>query len=175
MKSFLFAFLLLSFIACHRREQEPAFNEEEAKEHMINANRILVEQEAQVIREFISRHGWSMKETGTGLHIEVVRKGTGPLPVQKDTVRIAYRLFLLDGTLCYEADSLHPLSFILGTGSQTRGLEEGLQLLTVGSEARLVLPAHLAYGPMGDGRKIPGNSALYYELTVLKNAGPHQQ
>jgi FKBP-type peptidyl-prolyl cis-trans isomerase len=168
MKAFLFLLMLFACSACRHREQEPVFNEEEAREHMINANRILVEQESAAIREFISRHGWSMKETGTGLRVEVYAGGTGSRPTLRDTVSIAYRLFLLDGTFCYEADSLHPLRFILGTGSQPRGLEEGVMLLAPGGSERLVIPAHLAFGPAGDGEKIPGNSALFAEVTLLQ-------
>ena len=37
-----------------------------------------------------------------------------------------------------------------------------------GDKARFVIPSHLAYGMQGDGNKIPGNSPLYYDVTLLK-------
>jgi FKBP-type peptidyl-prolyl cis-trans isomerase len=76
-------------------------------------------------------------------------------------------VWLLDGTFCYEQDSLHPVTFMPGKGQQPRGLEEGLLMMQVGSRARLVLPAHLAFGTAGDGRKIPGNAALYYDVQLF--------
>jgi FKBP-type peptidyl-prolyl cis-trans isomerase len=109
-----------------------------------------------------------MQSTGTGLRIEVYEKGTGRQSALKDTVSIAYKVFLLDGTLCYSADETHRLRFILGTGQQTSGLEEGLQLMQQGAKARMVVPKHLAYGMAGDENKIPAGSALYYEVTLLK-------
>jgi len=79
----------------------------------------------------------------------------------------AYRVWLLNGTLCYETDSLHPVTFLPGKGQQPRGLEEGLAMLKEDGRARLVLPAHLAFGTAGDGKKIPGNAALYYDVHLL--------
>ena len=156
--------------ACHPADPKPPINEQEAREHMINANRILVQQEAEAISDFIVRHGWTMEETGSGLHYEVYRQGHGLRPLPGEPLTAAYAVYRLDGTFCYEVDSAHPLTFIPGKGQQPRGLEEGLALMTAGSRARLVLPAHLAFGTAGDGNKIPGNTALYYDVLLLEPA-----
>jgi len=42
---------------------------------------------------------------------------------------ISYKAFLLDGTLCYESDEVHPLNQVVGSGQQINRLEEGLMLM----------------------------------------------
>ena len=160
--------LLFVCVSCHRPEQAPPVDEEAAREHMIGANRILVQQEAEDIRDFIVRHGWTMQKTGTGLHYEIFQEGRGRMPVAGAPLTISYTVYLLDGTFCYATDSLRPMTFLPGKGQQPRGLEEALERMREGSRSRLVLPAHLAYGTAGDGNKIPGNSALYYDVQLIK-------
>jgi FKBP-type peptidyl-prolyl cis-trans isomerase len=155
-------------ISCNSNREEKKLSDAEIKDRMANVNKIIVKDEAKDIDEFVSRHQWKMQSTGTGLRIEVYENGTGKKPTLKDTVSIAYKVYLLDGTLCYSADETHRLRFILGTGQQTSGLEEGLQLMQQGAKARMVVPSHLAYGMTGDENKIPAGNALYYEVTLLK-------
>src|SRR5436190_15758454 len=111
MKNIVFLLCSLLFFSCQQKKQEQPLNEEEVKEHMISANQILVHKEAEDIRDFIKRHGWKMQESGTGLHYEIYKAGNGALPKANSTVSVAYTLYLLDGTFCYQADSLKPLTF----------------------------------------------------------------
>jgi len=168
MKVAVFLFGIILLVACRSNQQPPAMNEEEVKQHMMQANRILVSREAEDIREFITRHGWHMQQSGSGLHYEVYRKGSGPKAEPGSIVSVSYSLHLLDGTFCYEAALNKPLTFMLGKSEQPRGLEEGILQMQVGSEARLIVPAHLGYGAIGDDNKIPGNSALVYQVTLVK-------
>ena len=159
--------LLLTASSCHHETEEKKLSDEEIKQRMANVNKIIVHDESKDIDEFISRHQWKMQSTGTGLRYDIYEKGSGRMPIANDTVRIAYSLYLTDGTLCYSADERKPLRFVLGKGAQISGLEEGLQLMHEGDKARLVIPSHLAYGIQGDGDKIPAGSALYYDVKLL--------
>jgi FKBP-type peptidyl-prolyl cis-trans isomerase len=87
--------------------------------------------------------------------------------VLKDEAEIKYRVFLLDGTLCYSSDSAGPVKLRLGVGEQVSGLEEGLMLMVPGDKAHLILPAHLGYGMAGDQVKIPPASALYFDVELV--------
>jgi len=163
--------LLVTFVffSCQQKSQEqPVMSEEEVKEHMMNANQILVHREAEDIGDFIRRHGWNMQVSGTGLRYELYKEGKGARPAKNSIVSLAYSLYLLDGTFCYRTDSIKPLRFMLGKAQQPHGLEEGVAMMKEGGKARLVVPAHLGYGATGDEQKIPGNSALVYDLTLLK-------
>jgi FKBP-type peptidyl-prolyl cis-trans isomerase FkpA len=160
--------LLFFFLASCRNEQQPHVTSEDSlKEHLINANKIMVGDESKEIEEFISRHGWKMTSTGTGLRYEIYEQGKGKKAGEKKELTISFSVYLLDGTLCYPADE-KPLTIILGQGEQTRGLEEGIMLMREGDKARLVVPAHLAFGLQGDEKKIPGKNALYYDVVLLK-------
>jgi FKBP-type peptidyl-prolyl cis-trans isomerase len=168
MKIILVLLGSLFFISCQQKKQEQPLNEEEVKEHMIHANQILIHKESEDIRDFIKRHGWNMQESGTGLRYEIYQEGKGDRPAQNSLVSVAYSLYLLDGTFCYQADSLKPLTFMLGKAQQPRGLEEGIGMMKEGGKARLVIPAHLGFGLAGDENKIPGGSVLVYEVTLVK-------
>ena len=153
---------------CKRKYPETAPSGEIKKERMLDMNRSAVHDEAKSIEDFIAHHGWTMKMTGTGLHYEIYQQGSGQKADANHIISIAYRVFLLDGTLCYEADETHPLKLLLGRGQQINGLEEGLMLMNEGSRARLVIPNHLAYGLTGDQEKVPPASALYYDVHLIK-------
>lgn len=164
--------LLSGFISCNRNYPEeqkgPAIN----KEQLLNANKAVVHDEAKVIEEFITRHGWKMQVTGTGLRYEIYKNGKGAFANGSTLLTISYKAYLLDGTLCYEADTSNPLRLIIGKGQQINGLEEGLMMMNEGAHARFVIPNHLAYGITGDQDKIPPASALYYDVQLLKTETP---
>jgi FKBP-type peptidyl-prolyl cis-trans isomerase len=42
-----------------------------------------------------------------------------------------------------------------------------MPLVRVGDELRVILPSHLAFGFTGDGKKIPGDSPVLYEIKVV--------
>jgi FKBP-type peptidyl-prolyl cis-trans isomerase len=98
----------------------------------------------------------------------ILRKsGNGTRPLREQTVSIHMSLDLLDGTHCYDSDSLGAIIFTIGKGEVSRGLEEGVQLMEVNDEALFILPAHLGFGLTGDGGKVPPNRALKYRVKLL--------
>jgi FKBP-type peptidyl-prolyl cis-trans isomerase FkpA len=161
-------FTVYCLSSCRHEQQQQVSSEDSLKEHLINANKIMVKDESKEIEDFISRHQWKMTSTGTGLRYEIYSHGSGKKAEVKKEVTVAFSVYLLDGTLCYPADEKKPLTIIPGQGEQTRGLEEGIMLMHEGDKARLVVPSHLAFGIQGDGNKIPGRNALYYDVTLLK-------
>ncbi|MBL7947420.1 MAG: FKBP-type peptidyl-prolyl cis-trans isomerase [Bacteroidia bacterium] len=163
----ILAGVLAGLMAC-RQEQHRQPAEAELKKRMENVNRILVEDESKTITDFITRHQFRMKDTGTGLRYEVIREGTGPVPGPKAEVTIVYSLYTLDGTQVYPADTLHPHVFRLGAAQHLKGVEEAVQLVKEGSRVRLVLPSHLAFGMLGDQDKIPGATPVYLDLELKK-------
>ena len=104
--------------------------------------------------------------TDSGLQYKVLAKGDGPKPKQDDRVSVHYSGTLLDGT---EFDSSYkrekPATFQVN--GVIRGWTEALQLMNVGSKYRLFIPADLAYGQRGAGRKIGPNSMLIFDVELL--------
>ena len=162
-------FILLSFASCHHeQQQQQQVSPDSLKEHLINANKISLANESKEIDDFISRHEWKMTQTGTGLRYEIYQHGKGKQAENEKQVTFAFSLYLTDGTLCYSADEKKPLTIVPGHAEQTHGLEEGILLMHEGDKVRLVVPAHLGYGMLGDDNKIPRKSILYYDVTLLK-------
>src|ERR1043165_649511 len=72
-------------ISCHRNypKEENKIPDPKVNEHLMNANKIIVQDESKDIDEFIKRHQWKMNTSGTGLRMEVYEEGTGKQPELK--------------------------------------------------------------------------------------------
>ena len=77
-----------------------------------------------------------------------------------------YECFLLDGTLCYSSTEQGPKDIVIGRADIEPGMNEGLKLLRRGAEAIFILPPFLAYGLVGDGKKIPPRSTIVYNVSI---------
>lgn len=167
-KRFVFyAFSLLSILSCTGRNEAPK-KEANYHETLIKVNKYLVGQDADMIRKYIKRRDWQMKSTETGLWYMIYEKGNGVHAITNKIATIKYKVYLLDGTLCYTSEKLGPKKFTLGKGGIERGLEEGLLLMHVGDKARFILPPHLAQGLTGDGNKIPPRSIILYDVELIQ-------
>ena len=104
--------------------------------------------------------------TDSGLQIETIKEGTGPMPTAAQTVKVHYTGKLIDGTTFDSSvDRGQPISFPLS--GVIRGWTEGLQLMKVGGKSRLVIPGDLAYGPQGSPPTIPPNATLVFDVELL--------
>jgi FKBP-type peptidyl-prolyl cis-trans isomerase FklB len=111
--------------------------------------------------------------TASGLQYTIITPGTGPKPKSTDMVTVHYRGTTIDGK---EFDSSYkrgqPATFPV-TGV-IPGWTEALQLLNVGTKAKLVVPASLAYGERGAGPDIGPNATLIFEIELVSiNANPN--
>ena len=103
--------------------------------------------------------------TESGLQYEVLREGDGPRPTADQEVRIHYRGTLIDGKEFDASYGGEPAVFPVG--QVIPGFSEALQLMTVGSHYRVVIPGNLAYGPAGAGNDIGPNATLIFEIELL--------
>ena len=105
--------------------------------------------------------------TPSGLRYMLMKAGKGPLAKTGQNAKVAYKIFLLDGTLCYSAEKDSAKEFLIGRDYVESGIHEGIQLMHVGDKMRFVLPSHLAHGLTGDQTKIPPLSSVIYEVELL--------
>merc|ERR1719192_1719071 len=87
-----------------------------------------------------------------------------------DTMHMHYTGTLLaDGSKFDSSlDRGKPFTFPLGAGRVIKGWDQGLLGMCEGEKRKLVIPAHLGYGARGSPPKIPADSALVFEVELLK-------
>jgi len=103
----------------------------------------------------------------SGLLIKVIESGDGATPTAQDSVTVHYRGTLIDGTVFDSSyDRGQPATFPVNR--VIAGWVEALQLMTVGSKWELYIPSDLAYGRGGAGADIGPDSALVFEVELLK-------
>lgn len=129
-------------------------------------NRQLQIKDRERIIRYIERKGLDMKETGTGLWVSATAADTGRIS-DGSRVKLEYTCCLLDGTVIYSSEEDGMLSFETGRSDVPAGLNEGVKLLAEGSEATLILPSYMAYGLLGDDKKVPSRAVLVYEIRVV--------
>ncbi len=113
--------------------------------------------------EFEKEEG--VQKTDSGLLYKVLTPAEGEKPTETDTVEVHYTGTLIDGTKfdsSYDRNqtATFPLDRVIP------GWTEGVQLMTVGSKYKFVIPPELAYGDQ-DAQAIPANSTLIFEVELI--------
>jgi FKBP-type peptidyl-prolyl cis-trans isomerase FkpA len=110
----------------------------------------------------------SANTTPSGLIIEDVTIGDGPLASAGQRVTVHYTGWLEDGEKFDSSkDRDEPFDFSLGGGRVIKGWDEGVQGMKVGGTRKLTIPPALGYGARGAGGVIPPNATLVFEVELL--------
>lgn len=145
-----------------------AYQQEMQMKQMAELAAIAAENSAKA-EAFLKENGAKegVKILPSGLQYRVVADGSGAVPTAESTVEVHYKGTLADGT---EFDSSYkrgePASFQVG--GVIPGWTEALQLMKEGAKWELAIPPALAYGERGIPNVIPPNSALFFEVELLK-------
>ena len=59
-------------------------------------------------------------------------------------------------------------SFKIGQGGVEKGLEIGILKMREGDKAKFIMPPNLAWGLIGDEKKIPARSIIIYDVELIK-------
>jgi len=142
------------------------------REDIIQVNKPAVVMENDEINAYIKAHNYSMQTTGTGLRYLFIKENAKEKKVENgNRIRVKYKVSLLDGTICYTSDKKGPKEFTVGAvrvGEEVEsGIHQGVQLMHLHDKAIFILPAHLAFGLIGDRDKIPPKVAVVYEVEVI--------
>ena len=107
------------------------------------------------------------------LTYEDIVVGDGRRAIWGGTASIKYVGKLTNGAIFDEGKFDYKLGdqgiikgFNLGVGGG-----EGIEAMRVGGKRTIVVPPELGYGVNGDGRKIPPNSTIIFEIELLKMEG----
>ena len=103
----------------------------------------------------------------SGLQYEVITQGTGKKPTLGSSVTTHYHGTLINGTV-FDSSYQRGQPATFPVNGVIAGWTEALQLMPEGSKYRLYIPSDLAYGKRGAGRDIPGDTALIFDVELLK-------
>ena len=103
----------------------------------------------------------------SGLQYEVLAEGKGRRPSATDRVQCHYHGTLIDGTV-FDSSVQRGTPAVFGVNQVIPGWVEALQLMPEGSRWKLYIPSELAYGKRGAGGSIAPNSALVFEVELIK-------
>jgi FKBP-type peptidyl-prolyl cis-trans isomerase len=105
--------------------------------------------------------------TPSGLQYQILKATEGEKPAVTDIVKVHYIGTLPDGTVFDSSvERGEPVEFQLN--GVIKGWTEGVQLMSVGSKYKFVIPYDLAYGEQGaGGGKIPPFATLIFEVELL--------
>jgi FKBP-type peptidyl-prolyl cis-trans isomerase FkpA len=161
----LVIFLLL-FVSCRNDQPSEKAVVKPGKQEMADLNRYLVQKDREIIENYIERKNLTMTESKTGLWYYVKNEGIGEYLKDGDRIIMNYECSLLDGAVCYSSSDPGPKAIVLGKTDIEPGMNEGLRLLKPGAEAIFILPPFLAYGLVGDGKKIPPRTIIVYNVSI---------
>lgn len=106
--------------------------------------------------------------TKSGVHVHVIKKGTGASPKQGQIVTVHYTGWLTDSTKFDSSrDRGKPFTYQFGVGQVIQGWDDGVATMRVGGISRFIIPPELGYGRQGVGESIPPNSTLVFEVELL--------
>jgi FKBP-type peptidyl-prolyl cis-trans isomerase len=111
-----------------------------------------------------------IKKMDAGILMETVAAGTGASPTATDTVKVAYKGSLLDGTV-FDSSEKHGGPQTMRMDQIVKCWVDGLSAMKVGGKAKLYCPSDTAYGdrPMG---VIPPGSTLQFDIELVSIEKP---
>lgn len=169
-------FLLLVMAACGSPKEQAPQGVATSRDRQIlqDVNKYLSEKEQDILAAYVARQQLDMSQSPSGYYYQVVEQGRGGAVANGSEVRLHGRIFLIDGTACYSYTEQRPFELVVGAHSDIKVLNTALLGMKEGSKLRFVFPAHMAYGLLGDGNKIPPRSPLVCEFVVAKVVGSEQ-
>lgn len=119
--------------------------------------------------EFEVYEQYALSETAQYQEILV---GTGQEALEGDTLAVVYKGWLTDGTQfdqnrVNDQNQIELFVFQLGAHKVVPGWEQTVYGMKEGGKRRLVIPAKLGYGEMGQG-PIPPNSMLIFDVELVQ-------
>lgn len=119
-------------------------------------------EEPQILA-YCGANGISYSKDPSGIYYQIIDPGTSPHPTITSVVSTTYSGKLLNGSVVDSSSTA--LSFPLN--QLVVGWQIGLQLIGKGGHIKMVVPSSLCYGCNGAPPTVPGNSILYFDITLV--------
>lgn len=136
-------------------------------DELIERNQEAVKLEDRDIDLYLKRHAYEVGTTGRGVRYVLWRDLPGASPGPEQWATVNYRVELLNGDTAYATEPGHPESFVVEHDNVESGLHEGVQLMSPGDSAMLIIPSYRAHGLIGDQDRIPMRSTVVYHIGLV--------
>lgn len=154
-------------ISCSESPKDlPKIDVKQLQDNLIEANKIALSKEIAQIEVYIKENNLDITKTQTGLKYQIYKDLEGEKIQEKQKAVIKYTVTLLDGTECYSTKT-EVEEFTVGKDYVESGLHEGIQFMSTGDKAIIIIPSHLAHGLVGDMKKIPFRSTIVYDIELI--------
>ena len=167
---FILAFAVF-FVSCREKSPQLPVNKlpkDYTKENLLEMNVALAQKELTDIAAYIDTAAPKMQKTPGGFWYEIKNAGVGDSIVRGDKVKVTYNLRLLDGTLCYTPADGGTKTVLVGHADETKGLDDALLMMTEGTVGDFIIPANLAYGMVGDQKRVGSKKTIIYEILSIE-------
>jgi FKBP-type peptidyl-prolyl cis-trans isomerase FkpA len=101
-----------------------------------------------------------------GLYVQILKNGSGAKIKKGDAVAVNYTGKLIDGKIFESTLPNKPFKMHVEEGASIAGFDRAIATLKIGDEARLYIPASLAYKRQNKGNKLPAFSNLIFDVKV---------
>lgn len=105
-------------------------------------------------------------KTIEGIYYKVTKAGSGAKCGKGKHVFVAYKGYLVDGTVFDQSDGRGDLEFTTGAGQMIPGFDTMVQDMQKGESRTIVLPPDQAYGERGYPGVIPESSYIAFDVTL---------
>jgi FKBP-type peptidyl-prolyl cis-trans isomerase len=127
----------------------------------------LADEEKPKLDAYLAENKITTAPTASGLIFIETQKGKGKAhPGATDMVTVHYTGTLIDGTkFDSSVDRGEPAVFNLQ--QLVPGWIEGIQMMTKGSKAKMIIPSSLGWGARGAGAQIPPYSTVLFDIELI--------
>ena len=120
-------------------------------------------QEANTIRGFCMAKGIDYTIDSSGIYYQVINPGTTEKPSASSLITTTYVGQFLSGNVL--DSNLH--GYTINLNQLIPAWQIGLQKIGKGGHIKMVAPSSLCYGCYGVPSRVPSNSILYFDITLL--------
>jgi len=145
-------------------------------------------EEPAKIQKYIADNKLSVTKTAEGLNYVITKQGSGPMPVDGDTVLVNYVGKQVSGKIFETSikeeaikaklpinpmNPYQPIHVVIGQAGMIAGWEIGLKLLNKGAKATFIIPSDLGYKDQGNGPTIGPYTPLVFDLELVNIIHPN--
>lgn len=128
--------------------------------------KLMQEKEKTDLEKYLADNKITAKPLPSGLIYIETKKGSGAKPDSNSVVKVHYHGTRLDGTV-FDSSVERGEPYETSLGGVIRGWTIAVPMMKKGGKARIIVPSELAYGPYGQGERIPPFTTLVFDLELV--------